>query len=52
MPLAKAFAFCFYLIFPKAKSKDLADFANTPKPMDIALTALFAIAIVVHRLFP
>jgi len=45
-PLAKAFVFCFYLISQKTKSKDLAFGANTPKPLNTALTALFVIAVV------
>ena len=31
--------------------RDFVDFENTPKPMDIALTALFAITIVTLRFF-
>jgi hypothetical protein len=31
VPVAKAFAFSDYLSFSIAKSKDLADFANTPQ---------------------
>jgi hypothetical protein len=30
--------------------KDLADLANMPKPLNLALYALFAIAIVVQRI--
>ncbi|QCX39881.1 hypothetical protein FF125_16080 [Aureibaculum algae] len=46
-PLAKSFVFCFYLYFLKAKSKDLADLVSKPKPLNIVLSALFAIGIVV-----
>ncbi len=42
--LAKAFAFCDYLFFLVAKSKDLAVLVNKSKPMGIGLNALFAIA--------
>jgi hypothetical protein len=33
-PVAKAFAFCSYFFISRAKSKDLAGFANTPKPLN------------------
>jgi len=32
--------------------KDLADSANTPKPLNIALSALFAIAFVSNSFYP
>ncbi len=48
LALSQSFCVLFLSYFSKAKSKDLAVLANTPKPLNKALTALFAIAIVVQ----
>ena len=51
--IAKPLCFVFSFFFStKQNPKDFADFTNTPKPMDSALIALFAIALVVVRFYP
>jgi len=42
--LAKPLGFVFYFFRTKQNPKDFADFANTLKPLNIALYALFVIA--------
>jgi len=51
-PWPKLLYFVFIFISLKAKSKDLADLVNTPKPLNIELNALFAIANVRFSFFP
>jgi len=45
--LAKPLGFLFSFFWTKQNPKDFADFINLPKPLNIALYALFVIAIVV-----
>lgn len=49
--LAKPLGFVFSFFWTKQNLKDFADFENTPKPLNIALSALFTIAIVGNWLF-
>jgi hypothetical protein len=51
LSLSKSFCILFYLISLKAKSKDLAVPANTLMNLNLALSALFVIAIVAKSLF-